>query len=138
MVDHNILLEKLVAYGLENRELQWRQSYLSQRKQVVQIGNTASSEMFTKNGVPQGSILGPLFFLIFINDLPLHVPSQTDLFADDTTIMESADYRNVSELSSALNKSMSEIELWAKANKLPLNEEKTKLLMITGKGLRQS
>ena len=72
-------------------------------------------------------------FLIFINDLPSHVPSQTDLFADDTTIMESADYRNVSELNSSLNKSMSEIELWANANKLPLNEEKTKLLMITGK-----
>ena len=78
MVDHNILLAKLVAYGLENRELQWCQSYLSQRKQVVQIGNTASSEMFIKNGVPQGSILGPMF-LIFINDLPLHVPFQADL-----------------------------------------------------------
>ena len=54
MVDHNILLEKLVAYGLENRELQWCQSYLSQRKQVIQIGNTTSREMFIKNGVPQG------------------------------------------------------------------------------------
>ena len=52
MVDLNILLEKLVACGLENRELQWCQSYLSQRKQVVQIGNTASREMFIKNGVP--------------------------------------------------------------------------------------
>ena len=130
MVDHNILLEKLVAYGFENRELQWCLSYLSQRKQVIQIGNKV-----LRDGVPQGSILGPLLFLIFINDLPLHVPSETDLFADDTTIIESADYRNVSELSSSLNKSINEIELWAKANKLPSNEENTKLLMITGKRL---
>ena len=55
MVDHNILLEKLVACGFENREVQWCQSYSSQRKQVVQIGNTVSSEMFIKNGVPQVS-----------------------------------------------------------------------------------
>ena len=95
MVDHNILLEKLEAYGLENRELQWCQSYLSQRKQVVQLGNTTSSEMFIMNGVHQGLILGPLSFLLFINDLALHIPSQTDLFADDTSIMESANYRNI-------------------------------------------
>ena len=87
---------------------------LSQRKQVVQLGNTTSSEMFIMNIVHQGLILGLLFFLIFINDLALHVPSQTDLFADDISIMESADYRNIFVLNSSLNKSMSEKKLWAK------------------------
>ena len=130
-MDHNILSEKLVAYGFENRELQWCQSYVPQRKQVVQLGNTTSSEMFIMNGGHQSLILGPLFLLTFITDLALHVPSQTDLFGDDTSIMESADYRNIFVLSSSLNKSMSEKELWAKSNKLPLNKE----LMITGKSL---
>ena len=77
--------------------------------------------------------MGPLFFILFINDLPLLVSSQIDLYADDTTITTSSDFRNISQLELSLNTSVSEIQLWANANKLPLNEEKTKVLMITGR-----
>ena len=76
--------------------------------------------------------MGPLFFILFINDLPLHVSSQIDRCADHTTITTSSDSRNISQLELSLNTSVSEIQLWANANKLPLNEEKTKVLMLTG------
>ena len=76
------------------------------------------------HGVPQGSILGPLFFILFINDLPLYTSAQLDLYADDTTVTTFADVKNLATL---------KIQLWASANKLPLNEDKTKELTITGK-----
>ena len=135
MVDHELLLKKLEAYGIVNQELRWCRSYLSSRKQAVYLGGAEPCECLVKHGVPQGSILGPLFFILFINDLPLHVSSQIDLYADDTTITTSSDFRNISQLELSLNTSVSEIQLWANANKLPLNKEKTKVLMITGKRL---
>ena len=135
MVDHELLLKKLEAYGIVNQELRWCRSYLSSRKQAVNLDGAESCESLVKHGVPQGSILGLLFFILFINDLPLHVSSQIDLYADDTTITNSSDFRNISHLEVSLNTSVSEIQLWANANKLPLNEEKTKVLMITGKRL---
>ena len=135
MVDHEPLLKKLEAYGIVNQELRWCRSYLSSRKQAVYLGGAESCESLVKHGVPQGSILGPLFFILFIDDLPLHVSSQIDLYADDSTITTSSDFRNISQLELSLNISVSEIQLWANANKLPLNEEKTKVLMITGKRL---
>ena len=135
MVDHDLLITKLKAYGIINQELKWCHSYLSNRKQTVRLGRKMSSEVFMKQGVPQGSILGPLFFIIFINDLPIHVTSQLDLYADDTIITDSADFRNLSDLERSLNNSVSEIQCWADTNKLPLNESKTKVLMITGKRL---
>ena len=135
MVDHELLLKKLEVYGIVNHELQWCQSYLLNRKQVVRLGGKMSSEVVMKYGVPQGSILGPLFFILFINDLPLHVTSQLDLYADDTTIIDSSDFSNISNLELSLNSSVSEVQHWANANKLPINESKTKVLLITGKRL---
>ena len=133
MVDHRLLLHKLELYGIADQELSWCRSYLSDRKQVVRVKGNESSEASMLHGVPQGSILGPLFFILFINDLPLHISAQIDLYADDTTVTASADVKALATLNSSLNKSVSEIQLWASANKLPLNEDKTKVLMISGK-----
>ena len=87
MVDHVILLDKLHAYGLDNTSLSWFQSYLSDRRQFVSMSEKESTTSIILHGVPQGSIiLGPLLFILFINDLPLHVSSaNTDLYVDDTT-----------------------------------------------------
>ena len=135
MVDHELLLKKLEVYGIVNHKLKWCQSYLLNRKQVVRLSGKMSSEVVMKYGVPQGSILGPLFFLLFINDLPLHATSQIDLYADDTTIRDSSDFSNISDLGLSLNSSVSEVQHWANANKLPINESKTNVLLITEKRL---
>ena len=133
MVDHELLLRKLELYGVVNRELAWCHSYLLDRKQMVRVNGSESSEALTLHGVPQVSNLIPLFFILFINDLPLYASAQLDLYADDTTVTAFADVKNLANLSSSLNQSVSEIQLWASANNLPLNEDKTKVLTITGK-----
>ena len=76
-------------------------------------------------GVPQGRILGPLFFILFINYLPLHVSSQVDLYADDTTITAFAHFNNLPELKLSLNISANAIRRRADSNKLPINESKS-------------
>eukprot|EP00732_Lithocolla_globosa_P003825 Lithocolla_globosa_v1_NODE_3229_length_1726_cov_57.410533.p3 type:complete len:169 gc:universal NODE_3229_length_1726_cov_57.410533:612-1118(+) len=84
-VNHNILLEKLDLYGVGGKALQLIKSYLSQRSQIVIIDGIESDSMDITCGVPQGSILGPLFFIIYINDLPQALKHSSPLmFADDT------------------------------------------------------
>ena len=98
IVDHELLLKKLEAYGIVNTELKWCRSYLNGRKQVVHLSGKESSGAPMENEIPQGSILGTLFFILFINDLPLHVSSQVDLCADDGTLAASAHLNNLLEL----------------------------------------
>lgn len=79
--------------------------------------------------------MGPLFFILFINDLPLYITAQTDLYADDTTITCSADYKFMHKLERELNNSVTEILNWAVTNKLPINVDKTNVMIVTGKRL---
>jgi len=94
-VNHKLLLKKLKGVGLGVGAVEWFRSYLADRKQTVCIGESLSSESLIKLGVPQGSILGPLLFIIYVNDLPNTSLLTTLLFADDTTLLASNDNFNV-------------------------------------------
>ena len=136
-VDHCILLDKLGAYHLDQSSLDWFKSYLSDRKQYVNLKRQSSTTKVIIDGVPQGSILEPLLFLIFINDLLLHINTQVDLFADDTTLLAATDYNDINELNEKLSLEVSNVQNWATTNKLLLNTtNKTKTILISGKRLK--
>jgi len=106
-VNHSILLTKLEHYGVRQNALKLIQSYLSNRRQYVQAGNTKSSLNSIISAVPQGSILGPLLILIFINDLQKSNSMKTVLFADDTVLVESDD--NLEKLQNSVNREMTKL-----------------------------
>ena len=98
----------MYAYCLDNTSLTWFQSYLSDRRQFVSMNDKESTTSIIPHGVPQDSILGPLLFALFINDLPLHVSSaNTDLYADDTLTC-SVNWMDMDRLQTSLNAAVSE------------------------------
>ncbi|MEW8548507.1 MAG: reverse transcriptase family protein, partial [Candidatus Thiodiazotropha sp.] len=129
LVDHDILKEKLSLYKINSNSLQWFSSYLDSRKQRVSFNNVLSNQEHVKCGVPQGSILGPLLFLLFINDLPFHTGVSTDLYADDTTLYEI----NISKenIEYKLQNALSDLSRWCKQNGMVINLDKTKVMLIT-------
>ena len=131
-VDHQILLSKLELYGIKGQAINLLKSYLTNRRQRCQIRNSFSSERLIKCGVPQGSILGPLLFLLYINDLP-HCLSKTKprLFADDTNLTASAN--SMTDLEAAVNSDLENLRKWLIANKLSLNVAKTEFILIGSK-----
>ncbi len=128
-VDHNILIKKLDYYGIRGTALKWFKSYLSDRTQRVSINGELSNDLSIKYGVPQGSVLGPLLFLLYINDIPLSSKVLNfHLFADDTSIFH-AD-KDLNKLESTINKELTSVSDWLIANKLTLNLSKSNFLLI--------
>ena len=97
-----LLFTKLRLYKVSDPSLSWFESYLSGRQQFVSIDGQRSDSLLIKQGVPQGSVLGPILFLLFVNDIPLHLTNSTvDIYADDTTITASAHFSDLCSMTHA-------------------------------------
>ena len=130
LVDHNVLLKKLKHYKLSHEALTWFASYLGKRKQKVSLNNVFSEDEIITDGVPQGSILGPLLFLMFINDLPLYTDSaNTDFYADDTTLYVIG--KSLETIQRNLQVALDCLAKWCKYNGMLINTTKTKAMLIT-------
>ena len=128
-IDHKILLRKLASYGIDHRALKWFDSYLSDRQQKCVVNGELSRARAVTCGIPQGSLIGPLLFLIYINDLPNCTSKALPrMYADDTSISIAAS--SLPELESALNTELANLHEWLNVNKLSLNIAKTELMLI--------
>jgi hypothetical protein len=132
-VDHKILLRKMKHYGFKGTTNKWFENYLTNRTQYVAINDSESSTRTVDCGVPQGSVLGPLLFLLYINDLPNATAFFTSLFADDTGLFFSS--CDLDELFKIANSELKKAAVWFGANKLTLNVSKTKYLLFRNKGM---
>ena len=130
-IDHEILCKKLVYYGLGNDIIAWCRSYLSHRKQAVMNDNNQSDLLDVSCGVPQGSILGPLFFIIYVNDIMTLFKQdglKILLYADDTVLYYS--HTDITLLFQSLNNGLNKIWEWCMLNRLSINTVKTKFIAI--------
>ena len=128
-VDHQILLNRMRNYGIDGLEHQWFSSYLDNRRQFCKVNGVSSDLAEINIGVPQGSCLGPLLFLIYINDLPFALKrAKATMYADDTAISFSSD--NIEEIDAVVNAELACLEKWLQGNKLSLNVVETQAMII--------
>lgn len=128
-VDHTILLNKLEHYGVRYTTLKWFKSYITSRMQSVKLNKGFSSQCKTLCGIPQGSILGPLLIILYINDIVYSTQKLNFiLYADDSTLFTS--HHNLTTLINTLNSELAQVSCWLAANKLTLNIKKTKYMIL--------
>ena len=133
---HNGLIAKMSQIGINGKLLNLFQSYLSNRKQCVVVEGVKSSLLDVNAGVPQGSRLGPLLFIIYINDIVKDIESEILIFADDTTLL--AKGTDPTETTAILNRDLAKISLWAETWKVTFNAGKSKDLIFSRKVLNNS
>ena len=129
LVDHIILIKKLKLYKCSSVALRWFESYLRNRKQFVEINGTKLNPLTIKSGVPQGSILGPLLFIISINEISLvKYFSDINLFADDA--VENVEDKTKDDMIKKIQECAGSLDRWCLQNKIVLSIKKTKSLFI--------
>ena len=129
-IHHSILLKRIEYYGLQSENIKWFKSYLNEREQMVSCHNTLSRKSTISIGVPQRYVLGPLLFLIYLNDINRHVHlGACNLYADDTLVYCSGS--TMSELKHNIQQCVSDIHEWYDQNKLVINESKSSVMLAT-------
>ena len=128
LVPSDILIEKLKQYGLDDGCLSWVRCYMTDRWQAVWIDHVMSDMLNCEVGVPQGSILGPLLFMLYVNDLPSILSCNIDMYADDSTLHTTD--KTTSEIDSVLETNCEVVSNWMAENMLKLNAEKTHILTL--------
>ena len=135
-VNHSVLLDKMSYYGVQDKELKWFQTYLTDRFQLCTMFNNKSESQQIKCGVPQGSILGPLMFILYVNDMPTcFTKCDVNIYADDTAFYFASN--DLSTIKNVLKCELKSVFEWLCANKLSLHIGKTNSLLICSKQKRQ-
>ena len=134
-VNHNILLDKLAHYGVRGIENNWFKTYLTNTKPHVTVGGQTSDNVLIKFGVPQGLVLGPLFFLIYINVLNQAIKfSRVHHFAENTNLLLVNNF--LKKISNHINHDLKLLTTWLRANRISLNTSKTEILLFRPKSKR--
>jgi hypothetical protein len=141
-IDHDILLHRLHhVFGIQGTALSWFRSYLTNRFQMVSIDGTLSDPVELCYGVPQGSVLGPILFILYTQPLThviLNHPVSHMLYADDTQVYKSCNGNDLPSTILCIEKCVSDIKTWMLSNKLQMNEDKTEVLLVTPKRVAKS
>ena len=136
VINHSLLLRKLALYGMSDCAMELLRSYLNNRQQCVNVGTLKSSLSTLMYGIPQGSVLGPILFSLYINDLPLYITALCELFADDTSLHNH--HSDLYILHTSLQNCIDKLIDWTEMNHMVLHPDKTKFMLITTRQKRQN